>query len=181
MEGQISIVGERAPDFELADPQGIRVKLSDCLKVSPVMLVFYPADFTPVCTKQLCNYRDDFSRFTELGVRLLAISRNSAEEHRRFAAENQLPFTLLTDPDNRVAKAFRCTSRLLFGQASRGIVIVNRQGFVLYRRVEPTPLTRRKSAELTRVLGQLKEHGLLTSAGPVSPPGATAPVVPDPQ
>lgn len=161
MEGQGTAVGKKAPDFTLPSHNGTSVVLSEELKLGPVMLVFYPGDFTPVCTRQMCNYRDSLLDFEKLGVRILGISTNNSESHQKFAQEFDLPFRLLSDPGHRVAKMFECTSLLMLGRVSRAVVIINNQGVILYRYVEPTSLTRRKSEELLKILQDLESNKLL--------------------
>lgn len=161
MEGQGMVVGKKAPDFELSDHKGGKVRLYDSLKVSPVLLVFYPGDFKPVCTRQLCNYRDNMAHFAEFGVQLFGISENPTDRHGEFAQKFDFPFLLLTDPGYQVAKAFGCTTLLMLGRPSRAVFIINTKGIILYRYVEPTTITRRSAEELIKILGDLKEHKLL--------------------
>jgi peroxiredoxin Q/BCP len=161
MEGQGTAVGKKAPNFSLTSHGGANVTLLEELKLGPVMLVFYPGDFTPVCTKQLCNYRDHLLDFEKLGVRIIGISTNNSESHQKFAEKFDLPFRLLSDPDHKVAKMFECTSLLMLGRVSRAVVIINNQGVILYRYVEPTSLSRRKSEELLKILQDLESNKLL--------------------
>lgn len=151
----------QAPDFTLNDQNGTPVTLSKCTADSPVLLVFYPGDFTPVCTAQLCNYRDNVASFSKFGLRILGISKNTPEEHRAFSGKYGFPFSLLSDPGNQVAKAYGCTSLWILGTVSRAIFVVGTQGQILYRHVEPTPITRRKADDLLDVLTDLKEKKLI--------------------
>jgi peroxiredoxin len=80
-------VGNRAPDFTLPSTEGA-ISLSERLKTQAVLLVFYPGDDTPVCTKQLCDYRDHLSLFGDLGVDVLAVNPQSLESHERFAKKH---------------------------------------------------------------------------------------------
>ena len=82
--GRTPDVGDRAPDFELSSTQG-EISLAVRLEKSDVLLVFYPGDDTPVCTKQLCDYRDNLSVFSDLGVDVLAINPQSLRSHEKFA------------------------------------------------------------------------------------------------
>lgn len=162
MKGFGAVVGRKAEDFELPDQDGVMVKLSDQLKEAPVLLAFYPGDFTPVCTKQLCNYRDSITAFQEFGVRIIGISRNSVLEHAEFAKRYDFPFKLLSDPKQKVARDYGCTSVFMLGTVSRAVVIVNTRGLMLYRYVEPTILTKRSSDELLGILADLRTANLLT-------------------
>lgn len=160
-EGSGAVVGKRAMDFILDDHEGNEVSLREACKVAPVMLVFYPGDFTPVCTKQLCNYRDNMSQFAEMGIQIFGISGNGPEEHKKFASEYNFPFLLLSDPGKSVAKKFGCTSLLMFGGVSRAVFIINTDMLILYRYVEPTSLSRRSADELLGILRDLRSHKLI--------------------
>ena len=155
------VIGKPAPDFRLQDHTGGHVNLKDSIKVLPVMLVFYPADFTPVCTAQLCDYRDNMEQFQMLAVQIFGISNNDRESHRKFAEKHRFPFLLLSDPKNKVAKEYGCSSLFMLGNISRAVFVVNTKGSILYRYVEPTILSRRKSHVLLRVIEQLRENHLI--------------------
>ena len=161
MEGHGAIVGQRAPDFVLPNHRGESISLSEFIKAGPVLLAFYPVDFGMVCTRQMCNYRDSFDSFKDLGVRILGISSNPAFDHTRFAKKYEFPFDLLSDYDGRVARLFGCTSMLMLGGLSRAVFIVNQKMITLYRYVEPTILTKRSANELLGILGDLRGNGLL--------------------
>jgi peroxiredoxin Q/BCP len=161
MEGQGKVIGRRAEDFSLMDQDGGVFTLSKEFPVQPLLLVFYPGDFTMVCTKQLCDYRDNLGDIANLGVRLVGISKNSVLEHAQFAGRYSFPFKLLSDPQNKVAKIYGCTSLLMLGTVSRAVFIINQQGLVLYRFVEPTTLTRKTAQELVGILGDLRSNKLL--------------------
>lgn len=150
-----------APDFALESQTHEQVRLSDVLKKGPVLLVFYPGDFTPVCTRQLCNYRDSLESFRRYGVQLVGVSFNTPLQHKAFAAKYGFDFPLLSDPKRDVAKLYGCTSLLMLGNVSRAVFIVSADGRILYRYVEPTTLTRRKADELLEILARLRENGAL--------------------
>jgi thioredoxin-dependent peroxiredoxin len=98
--------GAKAPDFELQDDTGNTVRLSDLLKTGPVLVYFYPADFTPVCTKQACMFRDIYAQMKSAGVSVVGISPQGPASHARFREQYQLPFQLLSDPDKATIKAW---------------------------------------------------------------------------
>jgi peroxiredoxin Q/BCP len=100
-------VGDPAPDFELTDQNGRSFRLS-AHRGRPVVLIFYPKDFTPVCTKQLCAVRDDWSAFTERNIVVAGVNSAPVAEHRNFAERYDLPFPVLADPDMHVAAAYGC-------------------------------------------------------------------------
>jgi peroxiredoxin Q/BCP len=91
-------IGDIAPDFTLPDQNGIPVSLSG-LKGGRVVIYFYPKDDTPGCTKEACNFRDQWSRFEQHGITVLGISKDGASSHGKFIAKYNLPFTLLTDAE----------------------------------------------------------------------------------
>ncbi len=99
--------------------------------------------------------------FSKLGIQIVGISRNSPESHARFKKEHAFTFPLLSDTGSLVARAFGCTSRLLFGAVTRAVYVINKQGTILYEYVEATPLTRRKSDELIGVIQDLKASKLI--------------------
>ena len=100
------VTGDVAPDFELPDASGERVRLNDFRGKNAVVVYFYPKDDTGVCTKQACTFRDDFAKFREAGAVILGISDDSTESHRAFAAKHSLPFPLLSDPGGNVRKLY---------------------------------------------------------------------------
>lgn len=161
MQGNGKVLGTKAPDFLLKDHLGTEWKLSDAVKAGSALLVFYPGDFKLICTRQMCNYRDAFPSFQNLNINLLAISSNSPESHLEFSKQYELPFPLLSDPKQTVADAYGCRSIFMLGAISRAVCIVNHDGFLLYRYVEPTTATRRKSEELIGILQDLKSHNLI--------------------
>lgn len=161
LEGSGMVVGKRAPDFLLGDHQGGEVGLYHSLGVAPALIAFYPGDMPVVCTQQLCNYRDNIEEFNKYGLQIFGISHNSREHHKKYAERYKFPFLLLSDPGNVVAKSFGCTSALMLGGVSRAVFIVNTQGLILYRYVEPTVLTRRSADELIAILGDLKKNNLI--------------------
>ncbi len=121
MEGEGAVVGKKAPNFILSDQDGKDIALNEICKNGPVMIAFYPGDFTLTCTKQLCNYRDNLNQFTEMGVTVLGISKNSPTEHKKFSDHYSLTFPLLSDPDKDVAKKFKCESLVMLGAVSRAV------------------------------------------------------------
>ena len=98
--------GSTAPDFTLKDESGQEVSLSDLLADGPLILYFYPADFTPGCTKEACSIRDIHNDIQRVGLRVAGVSPQDAESHARFRDEHKLPFTLLCDPDKIAVKAY---------------------------------------------------------------------------
>jgi len=97
--------GIPAPEFELLDDTNTPRHLSD-YRGRPVILYFYPADDTPGCTKEACNFRDDYSAYQKAGVTILGVSPDSVQSHIKFREKYQLPFPLLADEGHRVCDAY---------------------------------------------------------------------------
>jgi len=140
--------GDKAPDFELADDGGETFRLADH-SGQKLLLVFYPGDDTPVCTRQLCDYRDGIEAFAGLGVTVIGISNDSVESHRKFKRKHRLPFTLLSDPDLEVAA--RYDSKGMLGM-KRSVFLLDESGMIRYRHIETLALFRRHREELLEVI-----------------------------
>lgn len=125
-------IGDVAPDFELASTGGQTVRLSG-LRGRWVILAFYPGDFTPVCTRQFCSYRDAADHLDSLDAAVFGISPQSVSSHERFCAEHELTVPLLADPDHATAKAYGVVGP--GGLVRRSIFIVDPEGIVRYRHV----------------------------------------------
>ena len=98
--------GIPAPDFELPDDTNTLRKLSD-LRGKNVVLYFYPKDDTPGCTKEACNFRDDYSAYESAGIVILGVSPDDAKSHAKFKTKFQLPFPLLADADHKVCDLYQ--------------------------------------------------------------------------
>ena len=108
-------IGDTAPEFELEDQQGSLRTLSNLLGAGDVVLYFYPADFTPVCTKEACAFRDAYQDLANVSVQVVGISPQSAESHQRFVARYELPFPLLCDSRKTAIRAYGVDGLLGFG------------------------------------------------------------------
>ncbi len=135
--------GKPAPDFELKSDAGETVRLSD-LKGKPVVVYFYPKDDTPGCTAQACGIRDNYEAFGERGAVVLGISPDDESSHVKFKEKYGLPFTLLADPDHRVAEQYGVWGeRKLYGKTYMGVerstFVIGPDGNVAHvmRRVKP--------------------------------------------
>lgn len=102
-------VGERAPEFSLLNQDARLVRLGEVLRAGAVVLYFYPADFTPGCTKEACSFRERHEDLLEAGLALLGVSPQDPASHRRFREEHRLPFDLLSDEKKEVVAAYGCT------------------------------------------------------------------------
>jgi peroxiredoxin Q/BCP len=98
--------GDQAPDFTLPDQDGREVSLHALLRDGPVVLYFYPADFTPGCTKEACSIRDMHDEIAAAGMRVVGVSPQDAASHAEFRARHGLPFTLVADPAKVAVKAY---------------------------------------------------------------------------
>ena len=99
-------VGDAAPDFTLQSQAGEPVTLSDFQGQKVVVLYFYPKDDTPGCTTESCTFRDSFQDFQDLCVEVIGISSDSTDSHQKFASKYSLPFTLVSDTDSSVRRAY---------------------------------------------------------------------------
>ena len=122
-------VGEAAPDFELPGTDG-PFRLSDH-RGERVVLLFYPGDNTPVCTKQFCSYRDRAEDFSALDATVVGISSQDLDSHRGFIAKNSLTVPLLADVDGRVARSYSA-HRGRLGTA-RAVIVIDEDGIVRHR------------------------------------------------
>jgi peroxiredoxin Q/BCP len=98
--------GSKAPEFTLPDDNGKPVSLRELLAGGPLILYFYPADFTPGCTREACSIRDIHGDILGASLRVVGISPQDGESHLRFRQEYELPFTLLSDEDKVVVRAY---------------------------------------------------------------------------
>ncbi|MCH8277880.1 MAG: peroxiredoxin [Proteobacteria bacterium] len=98
--------GSRAPEFILPDANGVDTALSDLLQNGTLLLYFYPADFTPGCTKEACSIRDLHNDIQSVGLQIVGISPQDGDSHRRFRDEHNLPFILLSDPEKVAIKMY---------------------------------------------------------------------------
>lgn len=113
--------GIPAPDITLPDENGDERSLSD-YRGGPVVLYFYPKDDTPGCTKEACNFRDDYSAYEEAGITILGVSPDSPKRHANFKAKYDLPFTLLADTEHKVCELYGVWGlKKSFGREYKGV------------------------------------------------------------
>jgi thioredoxin-dependent peroxiredoxin len=122
--------GTQAPEFNLEDQDGKRHTLASLLRSGPLILYFYPADFTPGCTKEACSFRDLQKDLVAAKLRVVGVSPQDAESHRKFAAKHGLNFPLLADPRKQAVKAYDVDGPLGFG-VRRGTYLIGQDGKVL--------------------------------------------------
>ncbi|HTT75575.1 MAG TPA: thioredoxin-dependent thiol peroxidase [Candidatus Binataceae bacterium] len=127
--------GKPAPAFTLAAQNGATLSLKDLTARGNLVLYFYPKDLTPGCTTEACDFRDNISELREAGAEVVGVSGDSSALHDRFIAKHGLNFPLLSDPDNKVAKAYGVYKmKSLYGRQFMGIerttFIIDRKGVI---------------------------------------------------
>ncbi|MCH7826962.1 MAG: thioredoxin-dependent thiol peroxidase [Bacteroidetes bacterium] len=114
--------GKKAPQFTLKDQSGKSVSLKDFLG-KQVVLYFYPKDDTPGCTKEACNFRDDFKKIINENAVILGVSADSEVRHKKFAEKYKLPFALLSDENKKVLEKYGVwQEKSMYGRKYMGIV-----------------------------------------------------------
>ena len=135
--------GDKAPDFTLPNQEGKEVKLSD-LKGQWLLLYFYPKDNTPGCTKEACSIRDSMPRFNTQGLKVMGISTDSVESHKKFSQKHDLSFDLLSDKEKKVVKSYGVWGKkkfmgMEFMGTRRMSFLINPEGKIakIYEKVKP--------------------------------------------
>lgn len=146
MDQQNATVGTTAPDFSLPDGGGLQWSLSDH-RGKVVVLLFYPGDETPVCTRQLCSLRDRWHDYAATGAEVVGISTNTVESHKDFADHHDLPLRLLADVGRKVADAYGARSWIP-GKVARSVFVIDADGIIRHRDVRPIGLLRPKDDEI---------------------------------
>ena len=134
-------IGQRAPDFALQDENGDTVRLADFTGKSPVVLMFYPADDTPGCTKQLCTARDDHDKYQAQGIAVFGVNPGSASTHKKFAEKHGMRTPLLVDAGAAVSRDYDALMPIpIVKVVNRTVVGIDREGNVRYyaRGMPPT-------------------------------------------
>jgi peroxiredoxin Q/BCP len=125
--------GDKIPYFTLKDKTGADFSIEKLIGKEHMVIYFYPKDDTPGCTKEACSFRDSFEAFSDKGVRVIGISSDSPASHKKFAEKHNLPFTLLSDPANRVRKMFGVKGNLFGLIPGRVTFVVHKDGTVLHK------------------------------------------------
>jgi thioredoxin-dependent peroxiredoxin len=146
-------VGELAPDFTLPGTGGHQYSLSS-YRGQPVVIVFYPGDDSPVCTKQLNAYNNELTAFEGVGAQVLAISAQDVDSHDSFAAKHGFKFPLLADTDKAVATAYGTVGPLGFPR--RSVFVVDSDGVVRYAHRAIAGLTFRPVDELIKAVEEAR-------------------------
>jgi peroxiredoxin Q/BCP len=138
-------IGDIAPDFTLPATGGTTVSLSS-FRGQPVVLVFYPGDDTPVCTKQLNSYNNELSAFEGVGAQVLALSAQDVSSHDQFSSKHGFGFPLLADTDKAVASLYGTVGPLGFPR--RSVFVINAEGVITYAHRAIAGITYRPVSEL---------------------------------
>ncbi len=149
-------LGQEAPDFELPDQSGTKIKLSDYRGKSNVVVVFYPFTFTGVCTGELCELRDDLAAYERSDAQILAISCDTKFAQKKFAEEQGYTFPVLSDfwPHGDVSKAYGVFNDQL-GAAMRGTFVIDKGGKVVATFASPDLGTPRAKSLYEEALANL--------------------------
>jgi thioredoxin-dependent peroxiredoxin len=144
-----------APDFTLRDADGDEWQLADH-RGKVVVLLFYPGDETPVCTRQMCSLRDRWEDYVATGAEVVGISTNTVESHKSFAEHHNLPLRLLADVDRKVADLYGANS-LIPGKVARSVFVIDANGVIRYRDVRPVGLFRPKDDDTIQAIREAQK------------------------
>jgi len=139
-----------APDFALLDADARQWRLSD-QRGRVVVLLFYPGDETPICTRQMCSVRDRWEDYIATGAEVVGISANSVESHKSFAEHHDLPLRLLADDDAKVSELYGARS-IIPGKVARSVFVIDRKGIIRYRDVRPLGFFRPKDDDIIKAI-----------------------------
>ena len=148
-------LNEPAPDFTLSDGGGRNWRLADH-RGKVVVLLFYPGDETPICTRQMCSVRDRWPDYQATGAEVVGISTDSVESHQQFAEHHQLPLRLLSDPEGRVSELYGARS-LIPGKVARSVFVIDAGGKLRYQDVRPLGLIKPKDDQIIAAIRKALE------------------------
>jgi len=126
--------GEKVPDFSLKDQDGNLFRLADHLGKQKVVIFFYPLDESPVCTTEACAFRDAYAKYKDADALVIGINNGTVESHKAFQTKEHLPFSLLSDPDNKVLKMFGVKEEAIgeMKVSGRETFVIDKDGTVVY-------------------------------------------------
>jgi thioredoxin-dependent peroxiredoxin len=151
-------INSPAPDFTLKDGNGADWRLADH-RGKVVVLLFYPGDETPVCTRQMCSLRDRWDDYLATGAEVVGISSDSVESHQKFAAHHDLPLPLLSDADGAVSRLYGARS-LIPGRVARAVFVIDAKGILRFKDVRPIGLFKPKDdANIAAIRAAQKDQG----------------------
>jgi thioredoxin-dependent peroxiredoxin len=151
-------LNEPAPDFTLRDGNGDAWRLSDH-RGKVVVLLFYPGDETPICTRQMCSVRDRWDDYVATGAEVVGISSDSVESHQKFAAHHNLPLRLLSDSDGTASKLYGARS-LIPGKVARSVFVIDAQGVLRHSDVRPLGLFKPKDDDTIAAIRAAQQGGI---------------------
>lgn len=123
-------IGDRVPSFTLKDQHGNDFNIDTLIGKKALVIFFYPKDFTPGCTKEVCSFRDQYEDFTDLGAEVIGISGDGESSHDKFAKKHRLPFVLLSDINKKVRNLFGVKSSLMGLLPGRVTFVIDVKGIV---------------------------------------------------
>lgn len=156
--------GSVAPEFILPDEAGVEVSLSQLLQAGPLVLYFYPADFTPGCTKEACSIRDMHDDIMAVGLQVVGISPQEADSHKRFREQHKLPFRLLSDTEKVAIKMYDVDGP--FGVGVRRVTYLINQGKKIQAAVQADILVGRHSEFIQKAIMLRETAGMRKSDHP---------------
>jgi thioredoxin-dependent peroxiredoxin len=159
-------VNEQAPDFTLQDERGQDWRLSE-KRGKVVVMLFYPGDETPVCTKQMCSLRDRWADYVATGAEIVGISTDTVESHRKFSEHHELPLNLLSDTESKVTSLFGVRSWIP-GRSARAVIVIDAHGVVRYRQVQPLSLFRPKDNQVIEAIRMAQSDQAAHASGATS-------------
>lgn len=145
-------IGDEAPDFTLKDGEGRDWQLSD-FRGKTVVMIFYPADNSPVCTKQLCSIGENWEKYQKTGAEVVGISTDSVETHQGFSQKFNFPFPLLADENGEVIEKYAVKSWIP-GRSARAVVVIDKHGKIAHYQVQPISLIRPKDDEVLNAIAR---------------------------
>jgi peroxiredoxin Q/BCP len=143
-------VDQQAPDFTLKDEQGEDWRLSE-KRGQVVVMLFYPGDETPVCTKQMCSMRDRWGDYLQTGAEIVGVSTDTVESHRKFSENHELPLRLLADTEGKVTSLYGVRSWIP-GRSARAVIVIDAHGVVRHRQVQPLSIFRPKDNQVIEAI-----------------------------
>jgi thioredoxin-dependent peroxiredoxin len=147
-----------APDFTLKDSNGDDWRLSN-QRGKVVVLLFYPGDETPVCTRQMCSVRDRWDDYVATGAEIVGISSDSIESHRKFAQHHNLPLRLLSDSDGAVSRLYGARS-FIPGKVARSVFVIDAHGHLRHGDVRPLGLFKPKDDDTIAAIRAAQQGGI---------------------
>jgi thioredoxin-dependent peroxiredoxin len=124
-------VGDRIPAFSLLDQNDSMFNISEYTGKKILVIYFYPKDESSGCTKEACSFRDNYKEFTNAGAMVIGINSGTVNSHRKFMQNHQLPFTLLSDPENKVLKMFGVKTKFFF-ITGRETFVIDKSGKIVF-------------------------------------------------